>query len=283
MLKKRILTALVLIPLVLAAIYLLPPWLFSVAVGLVVVLAGWEWAALCGFKSKQSRVIYIAVLISIFLSMSFIPESVLVTISIVSGAAIGWWLWSLLWLIRYQRRIKIIHRNRFAFALNGIFVLIPFWFGLGILDVEQAYQFYLAKTYGLTKPQLLLFLISIIALADTSAYFIGKKWGKRRLASRISPGKTWEGFAGSLITVGFFTPILAHVLHIDKFDIIRLSILVFVTVIASVLGDLFESLVKRLAGVKDSGTLLPGHGGILDRIDSYTAAVPIFMAGYFFL
>jgi phosphatidate cytidylyltransferase len=187
------------------------------------------------------------------------------------------------WLIRYQRQVKIIYLNRYVFAFIGILILIPFWFGLGVLHVEQAYQFYLAKELGLSRPHILLFIICIVALADTSAYFIGKKWGKRQLASRISPGKTWEGLIGALITVGFFTPILANIFNIDKFNIIQLSILVFITVIASVLGDLFESFSKRLAGVKDSGTILPGHGGVFDRIDGYTAAVPIFMIGYFLL
>lgn len=284
MLKQRILTALIIIPLILAAIYLLPADYFPWVAGIITVLGAWEWTALCGFKYTISRVIYMGVLIGIFLLISLFPVVTLFKIHIVSGAALAFWLYSILWLVRYQRQVKIIHLNRFVFGMVGFFILIPFWLGISILQsLDQQYQIYFAHQLISSKPHILLFVIIIVALADTGAYFAGRKWGKRKLASRISPGKTWEGLIGALVTVGFFTPVLANLLHIDKFGIVKLSLIVFVTVIAAVLGDLFESFVKRLTGVKDSGTVLPGHGGILDRIDSYTAAIPIFMAGYFLL
>jgi len=294
MLKQRILTALVIIPLIFAVIYWIHPVYFPWAVGILVSIAAWEWTGLSAFKHGLSRLLYIVGLWILFLLIGEIPVNFNCSvpapgcifvdqIAVVGGIGAAWWLFAVVWLLRYQRHTKEIRIVRFPFALIGVVILIPFWFSLFILYLEQTYQFVLSDQYGLPRPQILLFLISIIALADTSAYFVGKKWGKRKLASRISPGKTWEGLIGAFIIVGLFTPLLAAVMNIDKFPLWKLAILVFITIIAALLGDLFESLVKRLAGVKDSGKILPGHGGILDRIDSYTAAVPIFMMGYFLL
>lgn len=294
MLKTRILTALVIIPIILAAIYWVPYQYFPYFVGIVVSIAGWEWAGLSGFTSKITRGIYVAILWVLFIAIDLLPINQECTTiepeclfanqaAIVGLIAVGWWMWAIVWILQYQRRIKVFHRVPIAFAMIGILVLIPFWFGLTMLNMEQAYQFAVAERFNLSRSHILLFIISIVALADTAAYFVGRKWGKRKLASNVSPGKTWEGLIGALIIVGFFAPFLASIFGIHHITLFKLAILVLLVVIFALVGDLFESLIKRLAGVKDSGTILPGHGGILDRIDSYTAAIPIFMLAYFLL
>ncbi len=272
MLKLRILTAIVLLALLFAAIYILPVAYFPWIVGVFVLIGAWEWSALSGLKSKLSRVSYVVLVAFIYLMLSGIELNE--SIEMLSGMAALWWAWSFIWLLRYQRQIKVIEPNKITFSLLGILVLIPFWFATVILNLEQK--------INPEAGQLLLYVIVLVALSDTSAYFVGRKWGKHKLASKISPGKSWEGFLGAVFIVTFLSWPLAEILQVKGFTQIELIVIALIMVVAGVLGDLFESLMKRIAGVKDSGKILPGHGGVLDRIDAYTAAIPIFMAIYFY-
>ncbi|MEW8034612.1 MAG: phosphatidate cytidylyltransferase [Candidatus Thiodiazotropha sp.] len=269
MLKQRVITALILAPLVIAAVLLLPNGYLALILGLVVAVGGYEWARLSGIDRIQLQGLYLLLLLIclaasyIFLPPPWVPGVILISVI--------WWLTALWRLASYhpdrQQPFRIPLR-----AAEGFVVLLPAW--LAIVSLHRIPQ---------TGPGLLLFVLILIWSADVGAYFAGHRWGRHRLAPRVSPGKTREGVygavAGSLIC-GF---VLAHWLAGGLTQALLLILLCVITMLASVVGDLFESLIKRQQGVKDSGSLLPGHGGMLDRIDSLTAAAPVFLFGLMLL
>ena len=268
MLKTRIKTAAILIPAVLLGIWFLPTPAFALVSGLVFLLGAWEWTALAGFSTWPSR-------IGVFVAMPLMVLSLLAILQqlgsnvLKEGApflVIVFWLLALAALFRYPRNATV-WQSRTLRVLMGCLVLVPAWWLLVALQYAD--------------PRWVLYVLSLVCLADTAAYFTGRRWGKHQLLPLVSPGKTWEGALGAIfaslgvIMIGFVVLEPARTF----LDWLVLGIL---TVIFSMVGDLFESLFKRMAGVKDSGTLLPGHGGILDRIDSLTAAIPIFTIGFLF-
>jgi phosphatidate cytidylyltransferase len=174
----------------------------------------------------------------------------------MTGAGV-WWLIALLWVMFMPAVI-----NPGSAALAGVLVLLPAW--LALVRLHQM------------NPQLLLFVLLLVVAADVGAYFAGRSFGKHKLAPRVSPGKTWEGVLGGFAGAMLLASIGCVWLHLAPLPFVALCAVVFV---ASILGDLTESMFKRHAGLKDSGTLLPGHGGVMDRIDSVTAAAPIFLLG----
>jgi phosphatidate cytidylyltransferase len=157
-------------------------------------------------------------------------------------------------------------------GLIGCMVFIPTWRALNFLRVSDVFG-------GGNGPMVVLFLFVVIWSADSGAYFAGKLWGKTKLAPAVSPGKTWQGCAGAMITALLLTLLLVWKLPAPQPSWVLLILLTTITVAFSVLGDLFESMLKRNVGLKDSGGLIPGHGGLLDRVDSLTAAAPIFALG----
>lgn len=264
MLEQRLLAALVLIPAFLAALFLFPQWAWAMLMGVVVLLGADEWARLSHF-GKSGRSAFIVLTLGILLACYGLLNA---------GSPLAWWLigasvvfWIVLaplWIGGHWRASQPVLR-----AIVGWVVLIPTW--IAIVELR------------LIGPGLVLYAMGMIWLADSGAYFSGRMWGRHKLAPSVSPGKTWEGVAGAMVAVA----ILASGVAISGKDFFLagytvdagLFVLVSCFVVAvSVLGDLFESHIKRLAGVKDSGTLIPGHGGILDRIDSQTAALPLFFA-----
>ncbi|MEW8508793.1 MAG: phosphatidate cytidylyltransferase [Candidatus Thiodiazotropha sp.] len=263
MLKQRVITALILAPLVVAAVLLLPNGYIALIMGLVVAVGGFEWARLSGIGEQYLRMAYVVLLLAclaaifVFLPPSWVPGIILISVA--------WWLTAVWRLANYhperQRPVRMPVR-----AVEGLVVLIPAW--LALVSLHRVPE---------TGPGLLLFVLILIWSADVGAYFAGRRWGKHKLAPRVSPGKTREGvygaIAGSLIC-GLF---LAAWLGGGLVHAVLIVLICMVTTLASVVGDLFESLIKRQQGVKDSGSLLPGHGGMLDRIDSITAAVPVFL------
>ncbi len=182
------------------------------------------------------------------------------TLGILWGSFV-WWMMATLLIVFYSYGYESFLNNRALRGFMGFFVLMPFWA--------------MINTMRLTNPYQLLFLLVLIWGADSAAYFVGRKWGRHKLAFRISPGKSWEGLAGAIL---FSIPIaLIYSWTVEfSFSWLWIVIISWVTVIFSVIGDLFESMLKRKANVKDSGQIIPGHGGLLDRIDSLTAAVPVF-------
>lgn len=264
MLKYRILTALVLIPLVLAGIFYLSELWFACVSAVVVLMGGWEWAGLMGWTSLIRRSIYLLWLLLLLLILLVLPASV------VLGVATVIWLAMLYFVFRYDQFTTAWTSLPWIRGSLGLCILGSTWFALNFIHQVPK-----------LGPYYLLFLLLFIWGADTGAYFVGKQWGKNKLAPAISPGKSIEGVLGgsavsvtlAIIIGWFFYP--QH----DPADYVGFILLALVISLVSVLGDLSESMIKRQAGVKDSGNLLPGHGGLLDRIDSLLCAAPFFALG----
>ena len=253
MLKQRVLSAIVLIAAVLCALFLFTPFYFALTLGAVATLGVWEWTQFARLKQPLAR----------FCVAAFL------------GAFIFLWLYTEGNYLDAGRVFEQHLQLLFAFS-----TLIPFIAGVLRLRLEH----YTHDPYhGLF---LLLYVFVLVWAADSGAYFSGRAFGKRKLAPKVSPGKSWEGVVGGLITALVLAFVFIHfsgdALVGDR-NITGFVILSVATVAISVLGDLTESMFKRESGVKDSSQLIPGHGGVLDRIDSLTAAVPFFSYFYFFV
>ena len=277
MLATRILTAAVLIPLTLAALFLLPSRAFGVVLLAVVLLAGAEWSRLAGFR-RGFAAIFLAVvaLCGVWLLFGPVafdrgwPRSVVLA---VCGVATAFWLLvATPWVVRRWPR-----RSPLAMAIVGWIVLA----GVFVALVELKSR----------SPWLVLAAMAIVWIADTAAYFAGRAFGRRKLAPEVSPGKTWEGVYGALVAVAIYAAALVSLAgaagfagRIDAAAIASWIALALALAGISIIGDLFESLLKRQAGLKDSSNLLPGHGGLLDRTDALLAAMPpAALAATFFL
>lgn len=269
MLKQRILTALVLIPLLVAALfYLSLPWLAAL-LGIFIAAAAWEWAGLSGLRGLPAKIAYVAGLLLFgVLGINGMLRQPDLIVSLLAAAGL-WWLWALAELAMRRNVSRGMFSTRAGRMAGGFLVLVPAWMaGVYLLAADPE------------RPGLLLFVFVLVWVADTAAYFAGSRFGRTRLAPHISPGKTVEGVIGGVLGVVLLAWLCGTMFW--KFEArllagwIGLSIL---TGLFSVVGDLTESKLKRIAKVKDSGTLLPGHGGVLDRIDALTAAVPVFALG----
>lgn len=268
MLKQRLLTAAILIPLVVWGVLSLSTATIGWILALFVLLGGWEWARLIGLTAPAARTAYtLFVALTLWLGQQFVSSAdpAMLIILLLTGL---WWLAGTAMVLRYRGETGLSGGDRVAGVVIGLLVLAPTWLAL-------------VHLHGLPQqgPTLVLFLMVLIWGADSGAYFAGRRYGKHKLAPHVSPGKSIEGVAG-----GMATSILIAIIGMFQFEMPLASALwfiplCFVVVIFSVIGDLFESLFKRRAGVKDSGQLLPGHGGVLDRIDSLTTAAPIFVLG----
>ncbi|MDQ2075329.1 phosphatidate cytidylyltransferase [Marinimicrobium sp. ABcell2] len=271
MLKQRVITAVVLIAVFLAVLVYLPvPW-FAAFVAGVVLVGAWEWANLAGLESAWQRRLYAAAVGVVLIATAFYlalptlegPPTLEQNAGFRNLLVVGctWWAVALLWVQGYPQS-ALLWQSRWVRALMGLLVLVPAWAGLVyVRALDQG-------------AWLVLLMVVCVASADIGAYFAGRRWGRHKLAPAVSPGKTWEGFAGGLalnlvlvLLVGWLWGGLSYGL--------ALAIIV-PTALVSVLGDLQESMLKRHRGVKDSSALLPGHGGVLDRVDSLTAAAPVF-------
>ncbi|HWG69844.1 MAG TPA: phosphatidate cytidylyltransferase [Steroidobacteraceae bacterium] len=255
-------TAAVLICIVFAALFLLPrPWAVA-AFGAVFTLGAWEWSRFGALRAAPARVAYAAgIALLLFLAWQWTAE--LSHLRLLLGAACAWWLIALVWLALYPTR----HRAAAALVC-GVPVLVPAFIALAKLQVGAP---------GLARgPQAVLWLVLMVISADIGAYFAGRRFGRRKLAPRVSPAKTWEGALGGILAV-----VLVAWGGAAYFGAPPLISIVFGCAVGvfSIIGDLTESMFKRAAGLKDSGRLLPGHGGLLDRIDSVTAAAPLYALG----
>jgi len=231
----------------LAALFLLPRVLFVGAAAALVAAGAHEWARLCRLSAGQG-LLFAGLATVIFLALAFAPARAFQT-AYALGA--GFWLVvAPLWL---GRGVQATHRGFLVAA--GLVVLVP----AAIALVSLA-------------PQAVLAVLALVWIADTAAYLVGSRWGRRKLAPSISPGKTWEGAAGGMLAAVVYATGVGMLGRRGLAATVALGALLAVV---SIVGDLFESAAKRQAGVKDSGAILPGHGGILDRIDSATAVLPI--------
>lgn len=257
---RRLITAVILAgPLVLAVLFLPRPWVAGLF-ALFVLMAGWEWAGLCGLRTGVARATYVLLLALLLICSYLFREGSLPLL--LDLLAVAWWLTAMVLVLVHERKPLRSSPPVPVGLVAGLLVLVPSWFALVWLQA--------------LSPGLTLWLLVVIWAADSLAYFSGRRWGRHRLAPRVSPGKTVEGLAGGVLgSLGLALSLLL----LTPEPPLPLPLLMtgcLLAVLFSVLGDLLESLCKRLAGIKDSGNLLPGHGGVLDRIDSLTAATPVF-------
>ena len=300
MLKQRIITAAILATMIVSAVFMLPSDYFSLLIAIIVLIGAWEWLNLCDIGSPVKRTAFIGTLIFAMLFIhlwTYILEALVPTFDYLAekykfqmedirkqSGLLEWLVipavlfWLLVMLLIRKAPLEMLGlqlRMRYK-ALIGWGILLASWMFLSRLRLF----------YG---SELTLYFLLLIWTADIAAYFSGKRWGKTKLAPEISPGKTVEGVYGALVSSAVCAVILCIALSIVygkpvtfmvAGDLILLSV---ITVQISVYGDLFFSLVKRQRGVKDSGNLLPGHGGVLDRVDSLIAAAPIFYAGIYLI
>lgn len=258
MLKLRLITAAILLPLLLVFIYYAPSNVFMIFVGVFALFAAWEWAGLIPTKQAWQKFIYIflvaALLVLLYL---FFPYSFLLMMLL---GALGW-IWVSIAIMSMQHRQKPL-----GFDRPGLRA----FFGLLFIATTPVCMMMLSRS------SLIICLLIIFAM-DTGGYFIGRRWGRRSLAATISPKKTWEGFLGGLVMALIVSVIGSFFLEANMLGRVVVWGIGLLTAIFSVVGDLAVSLVKRQVGVKDSSHLLPGHGGLLDRLDSIAAGLLIWV------
>ncbi|CDH46057.1 phosphatidate cytidylyltransferase [Candidatus Contendibacter odensensis] len=265
MLRQRVVTAIVLALITVWVVLKLPAIGFGAVLLAITLLGAWEWANLAGMNQTRSRLGYGALILALILAFWPLVDSPMLMNGLLILVFAGW-CYVPIWLRHYARRPD---RPDHLMTLGavGIVILVGPWVALmGLRD-----------KFG---PGYVLFLLLLIWVADIGAYFAGRRWGRRKLAPAISPGKTWEGVWGAGAAALTFALIGAAVLGMGSRWLWFVAVCM-VTVGFSIVGDLFESMIKRQRGVKDSGALLPGHGGVLDRIDSLTAAAPVFLLGLY--
>lgn len=270
MLKQRIITSLVLTPFVIWGVFSLPAIYFALFILIIVGLASWEWGHLAGLEKASAKTVYTASALIVLALLVWFMDTKADTFYILLYISIAWWLFRVVRIIIYKQKTNdepVQNRFNAVTALSIIVsLIIPFY---SIIYLRNIYQF----------PGYLFYLLMLIWSADVFAYFSGKYLGKNKLAPHVSPGKTWEGVYGALAGT-FIGAVIGSFSFGFNFQqgLMFFGLSIFVVVI-SIFGDLSESLYKRQNKIKDSGNLLPGHGGMLDRVDSLSAAAPFYVAG----
>ena len=288
MLKERVLSAIVMVIAVLAGIFLLSPLPLTIVLAAIITAAMWEWAQFAGFKRSLPRAVVAFVTVCLFILLIFANTNYIRAARFLTDETAPllfisciWWLIALVLVVTYPRSANVWAKSVSAKFIFGFCTLIPFF----IAALALRFNNYAVDEFQGTY--LLLYVCLLVWGADSGAYFFGRAFGKHKLAPKVSPGKSWEGAIGGLMTscvIAFlfleFAPnnVFGRELATVLFILVSVA-----TVAISVLGDLAESMFKRQANIKDSSNLIPGHGGILDRIDSLTAAIPFFATFFFFV
>lgn len=274
MLIQRLLAALVLIPIVIAGLFFLSISNFAIVMLVIFALSSWEWAQFLHFTTKRSKSIFTILLTTLAAIIYYLPSYVYLPINIfeiILLSSIAWWSVALVLVLSYPKSVKLWGTSFFNKLLFAFFTLVPFF--IAMIQLRQI-------NYGLNSYEgayWLLYILVLVWATDSGAYFAGRLWGKHKLAPSVSPGKTIEGLMGGVAS-SIIIGLLVYYSHFFNAPFYPFMISSVVAIFASVLGDLTESMFKREANIKDSGHLIPGHGGILDRTDSLTAAMPIFAA-----
>ncbi|QLF94813.1 phosphatidate cytidylyltransferase [Pseudomonas sp. ABC1] len=266
MLKQRIITAAILLPLALCGFFLLSGLSFALFIGLVVTLGAWEWARLAGYEAQTVRLGYAALVALALVLLYHVP----LLAPWVMAVSLLWWLAAILLVFGYPGSQRF-WGGKGGSLIIGLLVLLPAWQGLLLL-----------KQWS-DAGWLILAVMLLVWVADIGAYFSGKALGRRKLAPAVSPGKSWEGLLGGLLASLLLSLVVLIYCGWPTARVLAALLVAAIVVLISVVGDLTESMFKRSAGIKDSSQLLPGHGGVMDRIDSLTAAVPVFVVLYWLL
>ena len=259
-LRKRVLTAVVLAAALLIILLLLPPWVTVVALTVMLLAGAWEWSAFLRLSTAAWRVSYVAGVALLLPLASVVWWADAANRDLILLTALLWWLTALLWIAFAPRSV-----TPWAAGIAGILALVPAWLALVWLR-------YAPPPHG----QWVLFTLLLVWVADIGAFFFGRRFGRVRLAPQVSPGKTWEGVFGGMALSALVALGGSAWFHVPLAVFMPLCL---ATVAFSVVGDLTESLLKRFAGMKDSGSVFPGHGGVMDRIDSLTGAAPVLLLG----
>lgn len=270
MLKTRVITALVLLVLFLAALFWLSPRAWAAFAGVLVIPAAWEWGRLIKLRPTACG-LYVVLVAAACASLIGLEQGGprIAQTAVYLVASLFWMVAVPLWLWR-----SWLPRSRWLGAATGLVVLVPTW--LALVELRDL------------GPWLLLLLMSVAWISDIAAYFAGRRFGRRKLAPSISPGKTWEGVGGAVLAVSAYAalwsyawqPYFPQALKSMRFGAFGMLLFLWLLTAIGIYGDLFESALKRQAGVKDSGVLLPGHGGVLDRIDALSAVLPVAALAY---
>ena len=266
MLKQRTITGLVLAPIGIAAVLLLPTAALAVFTSITVLVAMWEWTRLAGFASRPARSAVVALVMLTLAVLWLARGEALIWYLIVAGAI--WWVVAFLWLRNFSFGAAPTRENAAIKLVAGLFAVLPAWLALAKLHAEPVQGHAWA-----------LFALALVWVADIGAYLAGSRYGKKKLCPQISPNKTVVGVYGALAGAIVLAIIAGLLFGWRGMQLVALIALALVTVGASIVGDLYESLIKRQASVKDSGALFPGHGGMFDRLDSVFAALPVFTVG----
>jgi phosphatidate cytidylyltransferase len=256
-LRKRISTAVILGGGFLAIALLMPAIATYIVLTLLVLAGAWEWSAFLRLRSVVPRSLYVALVAALLPLIWFLAKSPEGR-EIVLAIAVVWWVIALVWIAFAPQRVTPL-----LAGLAGLLALVPAWLALVRLRHDLGAQW-------------MLFTFLIVIAADIGAFFAGRRFGRLRLAPLVSPGKTWEGVLGGIAGGGILALCGSAWFGVPAFAFVPLCLAV---VGFSIIGDLTESLLKRFAGLKDSGTLFPGHGGVMDRIDSVTGAAPVLLFG----
>lgn len=258
MLKQRIITAVILLAVLAGVVLILPPPAALITLTLVISLGIWEWSQFLNVKSPLWRLLYVVVVLALMIAVwffSFRPGA----LQLVLQVTLAWWLVAFVWVTRFPTVIPVG-----VGVLSGILVLVPAWLALSRLLVAEN---------GLGW---LVFILLLVWATDIGAFAGGKLFGRIKLIPRVSPGKTWEGVIAGIFLAAIVA--FAGAMYFQQYRLGFVSLCIAVSAI-SIVGDLMVSIFKRHAGVKDSGEIFPGHGGMLDRIDSICSAAPVFVLG----
>jgi phosphatidate cytidylyltransferase len=258
-LRKRVVTSVALGVTLLAILLWLPQWVTALVLTVILLAGAWEWSAFLALSSPARRLLYV-LLVALLLPVAWRVSADRNGRDLILVAAVLWWIAALLWIALAPRRV-----TRWSAGLAGVLALVPSWLALvRLLHMPPR------------GPQWVLFTLILVWVADIGAFFFGRRFGRVRLAPEVSPGKTWEGVLGGAAGSALVAIAGSAWFRIPLVSFVPLCL---AAVGFSIVGDLTESLLKRFAGMKDSGTVLPGHGGVMDRIDSLTGAAPVLLLG----